>query len=171
MKMKKLNQRGFTLIELLAIIVILAVILVIAIPKMLEVMDNSKKSSLDDSVKTVARSWTQNIAAAGLATNLSETQQKLYKDSYFNDWKCLTEAQATELGLDPNQYVVIKNDDTTTTANYEAPNCSMGKITNGTAQAILVVGPDHSMYVSSAAKTVATNKVYMYAGSEGTHSW
>lgn len=167
MKMKKLNQNGFTLIELLAIIVILAVIMVIAIPKMLEVMDNSKKSSLDDSVKTVARSWTQNIAAAGLATNLTTAQTSLYKSNDFANWKCLTAEQATELGLDTNQYVI----DSTVTADSTKPTCSMGKITNGTAQAILVVGPDHSMYVASAAQTVATDKVYMWAGSDGTHSW
>lgn len=166
MKMKKLNQRGFTLIELLAIIVILAVILVIAIPKMLEVMDNSKKSSLDDSAKTVARSWTQNIAAAGLATNLTPVQTSLYKSSDFN-WKCLTPEQATELGLDTNQYVIGD----AATVDPQKPTCSMGKITNGTAQAILVVSQEHSMYVASAAKTVATDKVYMWAGSDGTHSW
>lgn len=166
--MKKLNQKGFTLIELLAIIVILAVILVIAIPKMLEVMDNSKKSSLDDSVKTVARSWTQNIAAAGLATNLTPVQTSLYKSSDFN-WKCLTAEQATELGLDTNQYVI--GDAATVDLDPQKPTCSMGKITNGTAQAILVVSSEHSMYVASAAKTVATDKVYMWAGSDGTHSW
>ena len=39
--MKKKNT--FTLIELLAVIVILAVILVISIPKILDVIDESKK--------------------------------------------------------------------------------------------------------------------------------
>ena len=44
MKSEKVN--GFTLIELLAVIVILAIILVIAIPKILNVIEETKKDSL-----------------------------------------------------------------------------------------------------------------------------
>ena len=42
--MKKKN--GFTLVELLAVIVILAIILVIAVPKILNVIEETKKDSL-----------------------------------------------------------------------------------------------------------------------------
>ena len=49
------NKKGFTLIELLAVIVILAIIMVIAIPQILNVINNSRKSSWDNSVKLVAR--------------------------------------------------------------------------------------------------------------------
>ena len=45
--MKKRN--AFTLIELLAVIVILAVILVIAIPRILDVIETSKKDSFKNS--------------------------------------------------------------------------------------------------------------------------
>lgn len=50
-----MKQRGFTLVELLAVIVILGVILAIAIPKMLNVIKQSKISSMESSVKLIAR--------------------------------------------------------------------------------------------------------------------
>ncbi len=40
-----MNKKGFTLIELLAVIIVLAVILVIAVPKILNVIDDSRKSA------------------------------------------------------------------------------------------------------------------------------
>ena len=50
--MKKSN--AFTLIELLAVIVILAVILVIAIPRILDVIEESKKDSFKNSAQLIA---------------------------------------------------------------------------------------------------------------------
>ena len=49
--MKK--KKGFTLVELLAVIVILAVILVIAVPRITDVIKNSKKASFESSAKTI----------------------------------------------------------------------------------------------------------------------
>ena len=49
--MKK--EKGFTLIELLAVIVILAILMVIAVPKILNVIDNSRKSAAESSIKLV----------------------------------------------------------------------------------------------------------------------
>ena len=51
--MKK-NKKGFTLVELLAVIVILAVILIIAMPKITDVIKNSKIASFESSAKTIA---------------------------------------------------------------------------------------------------------------------
>ena len=51
--MKK-NKNAFTLIELLAVIVILAVILVIAIPRILDVIETSKKDSFKNSAQLIA---------------------------------------------------------------------------------------------------------------------
>ena len=53
--MKK-NKSGFTLIELLAVIVILAVILVIAIPRILNVIETSKKDSIKSSARMIINS-------------------------------------------------------------------------------------------------------------------
>ena len=52
--MKKRN--AFTLIELLAVIVILAVILVIAIPRILDVIETSKKDSIKSSARMIINS-------------------------------------------------------------------------------------------------------------------
>ena len=49
--MKK--KKGFTLVELLAVIVILAVILIIAVPRISDVIKNSKKASFESSAKTI----------------------------------------------------------------------------------------------------------------------
>ena len=49
------NKKGFTLIELLAVIVILAIIMVIAVPQILNVINNSRKSSWSNHVKLVAK--------------------------------------------------------------------------------------------------------------------
>ena len=51
--MKK-NKNAFTLIELLAVIVILAVILVISIPRILDVIETSKKDSFKNSAQLIA---------------------------------------------------------------------------------------------------------------------
>ena len=50
------NNKAFTLVELLAVIVILAVILVIAVPQVLDVIDTTKKGSLESSAKLIANS-------------------------------------------------------------------------------------------------------------------
>ena len=50
------KKNAFTLIELLAVIVILAVILVISIPRILDVIDVSKKDSFKTSAQIIADS-------------------------------------------------------------------------------------------------------------------
>ena len=48
------QKKGFTLVELLAVIVILAVILIIAMPKISDVIKNSKEASLETTAKLIA---------------------------------------------------------------------------------------------------------------------
>jgi len=52
--MKKNQKNAFTLVELLAVIVILAIILVIAVPKIMNVIKDTTKASLESSAKMVA---------------------------------------------------------------------------------------------------------------------
>ena len=52
--MKKSNMKGFTLVELLAVIVILAIILVIAVPKVMSVIEDAKKATLESTAKMIA---------------------------------------------------------------------------------------------------------------------
>ena len=56
MRKKNKNKKGFTLIELLAVIVILAVILVISIPRILDVIETSKKDSFKNAAQLIADS-------------------------------------------------------------------------------------------------------------------
>jgi len=51
---KKIKMKGFTLVELLAVIVILAIILVIAVPKIMDVINDSKKATLESTAKMIA---------------------------------------------------------------------------------------------------------------------
>jgi len=51
---KRNKVKGFTLVELLAVIVILAIILVIAVPKIMSVIDDSKKATLESTAKMIA---------------------------------------------------------------------------------------------------------------------
>ena len=68
--MKK--KKGFTLVELLAVIVILAVILIIAMPKISDVIKNSKESSLETTAKLIAsqaeKKYTENLVLDNSST-------------------------------------------------------------------------------------------------------
>ena len=68
--MKK--KKGFTLVELLAVIVILAVILIIAMPKISDVIKNSKEASLETTAKLIAsqaeKKYTENQILDGNST-------------------------------------------------------------------------------------------------------
>ena len=171
--MKKLNRKGFTLVELLAIIVILAVILVVAIPPILDAMDNSKRKSLENSAKSVASGWSNNIAAAQLdSSTLSDNQKAVYLNwagtTGSNGYKCLTTTDAAVLSMDVNNYVFGTG--TETNLSPTAPVCSMAKVEGTAATVVLVVKSGHQMYLADAAKTVGTEK-YMWASSDGTKSW
>ena len=66
--MKK--KKGFTLIELLAVIVILGIITVIAVPKILDVVNKTKDSAADSSLKLVKDAIKTQIAASDLTGDL-----------------------------------------------------------------------------------------------------
>ena len=51
---KRKEVNGLTLVELLAVIVILAIILVIAVPKVMDVINDSKKATLESTAKMIA---------------------------------------------------------------------------------------------------------------------
>ena len=51
--MKKINNKGFTLIELLAVIIILGVLLIIAVPAISRYIEDSRRSTYVNSVKSI----------------------------------------------------------------------------------------------------------------------
>ncbi len=61
---------GFTLIELLAVIVLLAILMVIAVPKILNVIENSKKSSAESSIKLVKDAIKTQITSSNITKNV-----------------------------------------------------------------------------------------------------
>ena len=75
--MKK--EKGFTLIELLAVIVILAILMVIAVPKILNVIENSRKSAAESSIKLVKDAIkTQVTSGSIMGTNFTSDDDGCY---------------------------------------------------------------------------------------------
>ena len=50
-----MKKKGFTLIELLAVIVLLAIITVIAVPKILDVIEKSRRTAWGESAGLMAK--------------------------------------------------------------------------------------------------------------------
>ena len=61
-----MKKKGFTLIELLAVIVILGIIIVIAVPKVLDIINKSKESTSNSSIKLVKDAIKTQIASSDL---------------------------------------------------------------------------------------------------------
>ena len=84
--MKK--KKGFTLVELLAVIVILAVILIIAMPKISDVIKNSKESSLETTAKIIAsqaeKKYTENQVLDNSSTIKCSDVAKISDADYEN---------------------------------------------------------------------------------------
>ena len=75
--MKK-NTKGFTLIELLAVIVILAIIMVTAVPQILNVIDNSRKSAWKSNVKMIETAMEENEAIIGVNGTTTDGVKSIY---------------------------------------------------------------------------------------------
>ena len=81
------KNKGFTLIELLAVIVILAILMVIAVPKILNVIENSRKSAAESSIKLVKDAIkTQVISESMMGTNFTSDESGCYTFN-FDDQK------------------------------------------------------------------------------------
>ena len=92
--MKK--EKGFTLIELLAVIVILAILMVIAVPKILNVIENSKKSAAESSIKLVKDAIKTQIASGSIMeTNFTIDESGCYTFNFDDQ----TSGNAKELQL------------------------------------------------------------------------
>ena len=73
------KNKGFTLIELLAVIVILAILMVIAVPKILNVIENSRKSAAESSIKLVKDAIkTQVTSESMMGTNFTSNDDGCY---------------------------------------------------------------------------------------------
>ena len=90
------KNKGFTLIELLAVIVILAILMVIAVPKILNVIENSRKSAAESSIKLVKDAIkTQVTSESMMGTNFTSDESGCYTFNFDNQ----TSGNAKELQL------------------------------------------------------------------------
>ena len=90
------KNKGFTLIELLAVIVILAILMVIAVPKILNVIENSRKSAAVSSIKLVKDAIkTQVTSGSIMGTNFTSDESGCYTFNFDDQ----TSGNAKELQL------------------------------------------------------------------------
>ena len=138
--MKK--EKGFTLIELLAVIVILAILIVIAVPKILNVIENSRKSAAESSIKLVKDAIkTQVTSESMMGTNFTSDESGCYTFNFDDQ----TSGNAKELQLKNKEKI-------TGTIKY----CN-GNFTNNT---LVFDGQDMKTIVCKSAKkeTLHTEK-------------
>ena len=79
-----MKKKGFTLIELLAVIVILAVIMVIAVPKILDVIENSRKSAAKSSAELYVDAIEKNNTIASIDKSASKIDDGTYDVTKLN---------------------------------------------------------------------------------------
>ena len=73
------KNKGFTLIELLAVIVILAILMVVAVPKILNVIENSRKSAAESSIKLVKDAIRSQVTSESImGTNFTSDESGCY---------------------------------------------------------------------------------------------
>ena len=73
------KNKGFTLIELLAVIVILAILMVVAVPKILNVIENSRKSAAESSIKLVKDAIRSQVTSGSImGTNFTSDESGCY---------------------------------------------------------------------------------------------
>ena len=90
------KNKGFTLIELLAVIVILAILMVISVPKILNVIENSRKSAAESSIKLVKDAIRSQVTSESMmGTNFTSDESGCYTFNFDDQ----TSGNAKELQL------------------------------------------------------------------------
>ena len=134
------KNKGFTLIELLAVIVLLAILMVIAVPKILNVIENSRKSAAESSIKLVKDAIkTQVTSESMMGTNFTSDKSGCYIFNFDDQ----TSGNAKELQLKNKENI-------TGTIKY----CN-GNFTNNT---LAFDGQDMSSIVCKRATKLHTKK-------------
>ena len=167
--MKKLNRKGFTLIELLAVIVILAIVMGVAANSVLNVMNDSRKNTLQSSAQSAADAFRTAYAEYQLknsgtilginVTNLISTAKKS---------SALTNA-ASYLNISANNYELgssyVQYDPDTSAFTVCLVAKKTGSYYLDTAKAAADIAATDSPVGQKLAKDT------MWACSNGQHSW
>lgn len=164
--MKKLNNKGFTLIELLAVIVILAIVMGVAANAILNVMDDSRKNTLQSSAKSAADAFRTAYAENQLKNN--DKILGLDSNTLLGGTKAMPlSAAATNLNISNTNYDLAKS--------YVRYNPDDGSFT-----VCLTAKKNGGYYLDKAKSTAQVKKAgdkitlaksTMWACSDDTHSW
>lgn len=82
--MKKLNAKGFTLIELLAVITIMGILMMVAIPTVSRTIENSRKDTFIDTMKSYVNGAKNMWAADNLRCNASSESGEPVSKTYLS---------------------------------------------------------------------------------------
>ena len=127
------NKKAFTLVELLAVIVILAVILVIAVPQVLDVIESSKKGSIESTVKLIAntaeKKYAEMLINGETVTNTLNCNEvvELSTSDYTNctvSFDSTGKASVTVTGIGKFEGYVCTN------GTKENANCTKGEVSS-----------------------------------------
>ena len=147
-----MKKNAFTLVELLAVIVILAVILVIAVPQVLDVIESSKKGSIESTVKLIAntaeKKYAEMLISGETVTdtlNCSEVVE-LSTSDYTNctvSFDSNGKASVTVTGIGKFEGYVCTN------GTKENANCIKGEVGN-------IINENAISYIENLYNTAAT---------------
>ena len=168
--MKKLNNKGFTLIELLAVIVILAVVMGVAATSVLSAMNNSRKSSLQNSAASAADAFRTAYAEYSM---LSTNGLVGHKDASGDT------TNADLIGGTAQDLSKFADGLNITAANYDLTNSFVYFDTEKSSFTVcMVANPTGSYYVAAAAvnpakstKVGSKSLAGMWACSNNETSW
>ena len=170
LKRKRLNNKGFTLIELLAVIVILAVVMGVAATSVIGAMNNSRKSSLQNSASSAADAF--RTAYAETALKNDNTVMGL---TLANGYNSLTAAAFDKLNITTDNYVV----GSIASNKYNGSFVYFNQ-TDGSFIVCLVANPNGSYFVTGATTKTAhgisglsnpMGSSLMWACSNNKNSW
>ncbi len=112
-----MNKKGFTLIELIAVIVILAIILLIAVPKVLTIIETSRKNSLLSGTKIIAKAIQSDSLSTSKRYYLLDSDGKLYRCTSEEEPTCdknnPIKYEGKLISQDGNSVIFVKNEDGT----------------------------------------------------------
>lgn len=156
--MKKLDRKGFTLIELLAVIVILAIIIALVFPQIMNVIDNSKISTIHSNAKSVVNWWETTTSADAIISD--ESQRQIPADlieKLNNSWQCV-DAVVSENGSSFAKLAGLSDTDYAMGSDYSnsgLPNtvgkttCSAVKLNaSGQLEVLLVAASGGKNYIA-----------------------
>ena len=133
MKLNCNKKKGFTLIELLAVIVILAIIAVIATPIITGIIEDSKKASFERSAEGVVEATKfdipEKLTETGYTYEFENGEIDLGENVKINNAKNLSgtikynKDGEVSYAIHNDKWCVIKNNNETTTTEYEEGKC------------------------------------------------